>query len=99
MSEIASYAALQPAMHGMRGGQVMKEFEKMVGGIPKDPEALKAAIDGIGETAAVIQKQGQPAHTGSGSTATPKPTTQAEYDAIKPGTIYIDTDGQQKKKK
>lgn len=28
-----------------------------------------------------------------------KPQTQAEYDAIKPGTIYIDTDGQQKKKK
>lgn len=99
MSEIASYAALQPAMHGMRGGQVMKEFEKMVGGIPKDPEALKAAIDGIGETAAVIKKQGQPAHTGSGSGAQPKPTTQAEYDAIKPGTVYVDTDGQQKKKK
>lgn len=31
--------------------------------------------------------------------ATPKPQTQAEYDAIKPGTVYIDTDGQQKKKK
>jgi hypothetical protein len=99
MSEIASYAALQPAMHGMRGGQAMKEFEKMVGGIPKDPEALKAAIDGIGETAAVIKKQGQPAHAGVGSSAPPKPTTQAEYDAIKPGTVYVDTDGQQKKKK
>lgn len=35
----------------------------------------------------------------TGQGATPKPTTQAEYDAIKPGTVYIDTDGQQKKKK
>lgn len=59
MSEIASYAALQPAMHGMRGGAVMKEFEKMVGGVPKNPEALKAAIDGIASTAATMAKQGQ----------------------------------------
>lgn len=97
ISEIASYAALQPAMHGMRGGQVMKEFEKMIGGIPKDPEALKAAIDGIGETAAVIKKQGQPAHTGGGSGAPPTVTTQQQFDALPKGAIYIE-DGRQFKK-
>lgn len=68
MSEIASYAALQPAMHGMRGGQVMKEFEKMVGGIPKNPEAMKAAIDGIASTASVMAKQGQPQQHHAGAT-------------------------------
>lgn len=79
MSEIASYAALQPAMHGMRGGQVMKEFEKMVGGIPKNPDALKAAIDGISSTASVMAKQGQShnsQHPTTGTSQTPSPAVR-----------------------
>lgn len=99
MAEIASYAALQPAMHGMRGGAVMKEFEKMVGGVPKNPEALKAAIDGIAATSSVMAKQGQP-RQGHGNAAQPggsgtpqKATTQAEYDALPKGTRYVDSNG------
>lgn len=98
MSEIASYAALQPAMHGMRGGQVMKEFEKMVGGVPKNPEALKAAIDGIASTASVMQHQGQPQHSGTGGSATQldvkdpqKAATQ--YAALPVGAHFTTPDG------
>lgn len=58
MAEIGSYVALQPGMHGFRGAQALKEFEKIVGGVPKNPEALKAAIDGIAGTARTIQKSG-----------------------------------------
>ena len=52
MTKLASFAALQPALHGMRSHQAMQEFEKMIGGIPKNGESLKAAIDGITESAA-----------------------------------------------
>ena len=52
MAKIASFAALQPALHGMRSHQAMQEFEHMIGGIPKNPESLKAAIDGLTESAA-----------------------------------------------
>lgn len=38
------------------------------------------------------------APTGS-SGAPPSPKTQAEYDALAPGTVYIDTDGVKKRKK
>ena len=52
MTELASFAALQPALHGMRSHDAMREFAKMIGGIPKNPESLKAAIDGIVDSAA-----------------------------------------------
>jgi len=52
MTKLASFAALQPALHGMRSHQAMQEFENMIGGIPKNGESLKAAIDGITESAA-----------------------------------------------
>jgi hypothetical protein len=52
MAKIASFAALQPALHGMRGSQIMTEFTKMIGGVPKNPEAIKSAIDGVTESAA-----------------------------------------------
>lgn len=96
MAEIASYAALQPAMHGMRGGTVMKEFEKMIGGVPKDPEALKAAIDGVAATAGVVQHQGGQPHNQSQG-ATPTVTSQQQFDALPKGAIYIE-DGKQFRK-
>jgi hypothetical protein len=52
MTELASFAALQPALHGMRSHDAMREFAKMIGGIPKNPESLKAAIDGIVDSGA-----------------------------------------------
>jgi hypothetical protein len=53
MAKIASFAALQPALHGMRSHDAMREFEAMIGGIPKNPESLKSAIDGLVESAAI----------------------------------------------
>jgi hypothetical protein len=52
MAKLASFAALQPALHGMRSHDAMKEFERMIGGIPKNGESLKAAVDGLVESAA-----------------------------------------------
>lgn len=58
MARIASYAALQPALHGFRGQQALAQFEKIIGGVPKNPEALKSAIDAIDDTAGIVQRTG-----------------------------------------
>lgn len=52
MAEFASFAALQPALHGFRSHDALREFGKMIGGIPNNPDAAKAAIQGIVEGAA-----------------------------------------------
>jgi hypothetical protein len=52
MAEFASFAALQPALHGFRSHDALKEFAKMIGGIPNNPDSAKAAIQGIVEGAA-----------------------------------------------
>lgn len=53
-ARIGSFAALQPALHGFRGQSALKEFEKLIGGIPKDPDALIRAIQGIQTTAGEV---------------------------------------------
>ena len=46
-----SFADLNPAMHGARGGAAMKHFEDLVGGLQKNPDASIAGIRGILQTA------------------------------------------------
>lgn len=53
-SQIATFAALQPSMHGFRGQDAMRQFEKILGGIPNNPDALIASINGITRTAGAI---------------------------------------------
>lgn len=71
-TKLQSYAALQAAMHGFRGSNVMQDFEKAIGGAQKNPEAIKRAIDGIASTAKVVQKQGG-SHSGGGPTPASAP--------------------------
>lgn len=54
-AEIASFAALNPAMHGFRGTDALREFEKLIGGIPNNPDAMIAAIEGIKKTAGAVE--------------------------------------------
>lgn len=58
-SELASYAALQPALHGFRGQDALNEFMKIIGGLPKDADALIEAIRGIRGTASVVAAHGK----------------------------------------
>lgn len=53
-AQIATFAALQPSMHGFRGMNAVQQFEKVLGGIPNNPDALIAAINGITKTAGAI---------------------------------------------
>ena len=58
-SQIRSFAALNPAMHGFRGKDALNEFVKMLGGLPNNPDSLVAGIQGILKTAGAIRGEGQ----------------------------------------
>ena len=64
-SEMASFAALNPAMHGARGLHAMEHFERLVGGLQQNPDASIEGIRGIIQTAGEInpnlQENKQPA--------------------------------------
>lgn len=53
-AQIQTFAALQPSMHGFKGTDALRQFEKILGGIPNNPQALIAAIHGIQTTAGAI---------------------------------------------
>jgi hypothetical protein len=58
MAQIASFAALQPTLHGFRSEAALKGFEHIIGGVPKNPDALEAAIKAIQGTAGIIATGG-----------------------------------------
>ncbi len=64
-SELKTFSALQPAMHGFRARTSQQAFEKIVGGLAQNPDATIAAIQGILKTASAI--------TGKESGNTPPP--------------------------
>jgi hypothetical protein len=47
MTELMSFAATQPALHAFRSTNAMEAFEKMVGGLAKDPDSTIASIQGL----------------------------------------------------
>lgn len=56
-AQIASFAALNPALHGARGVTAMKEFEKIYGSPINNPDSLIAAIQAGMKTAGNIAPQ------------------------------------------
>jgi hypothetical protein len=66
-SQIASFAALNPALHGFRGKDALNEFLKLIGGLPNNPDALIAGIQGIEKTAGAINPN-LPTQGGGGQT-------------------------------
>jgi len=82
-AELVSFAALQPAAHGARGLQAIKAFESAIGGIPKDADALIAAIQGTVKTTGALIP---PARGGGATTpATPAVGGGAKID-FRPST-------------
>ena len=90
MAQLGSFAALQPTLHGFRGQQALAEFEKIIGGVPKNADALEAAIRAIQGTAQIIERGGNPAPGGAGAGGgVPSPASKAEYDALPRGAHYM----------
>ena len=66
VSQIKSFAALNPSMHGFRGKDALNEFVKLLGGLPNNPDSLIAGIQGILKTAGAINPALQ---SGGGTTS------------------------------
>jgi hypothetical protein len=93
ISEIQSFAALQPALHGFRSSQAMEEFEKSIGGITKNPDSLINAIKGIQATGGIVNLAGKGQLGKSAASGTPTVKTKADFDALPSGATYIGKDG------
>jgi hypothetical protein len=90
-SRLASFAALNPAMHGARGAQAMEHFEKIIGGLQQNPDATVEAIRGIMQTAGAINPNtpqgGGGASSGGGAKEPPRPAgapANAKFNANGP---------------
>lgn len=60
-ASLASYAALQPALHQFRGAAALHHFTDTIGGLPRSPANIIAAIQGIEQGAVQPQiEQGTP---------------------------------------
>jgi hypothetical protein len=66
-AELASFAALQPAQHGFRSTNAMETFEKILGGLQKNPEATIASIRGITATTSLGLPKAAPGQSSAGA--------------------------------
>lgn len=74
-AELATFSALQPAMHGFRSRSAMEAFDAIIGGLQKNPEATIASIEGILQTAGNIRGvQGTPKRGAANPTAPQNPS-------------------------
>lgn len=71
-AELASFAALNPAMHGARGTEAMKHFEQLIGGLQQNPDATIAGIRAIMKTAGAINPNVNATPKGGSSTPPPE---------------------------
>lgn len=58
-AELESFVALQPALHGFRGSDALREFGKLIGGTKQTPESLAAGIKGILRTSTIVSNSGK----------------------------------------
>ena len=76
ISELRSFAALQPAVHGFRSHNALEDFSSIIGPIAKNPAAIEQSIMGIIDTARSVQgeikRNGTPVETPP--VETPPPT-------------------------
>lgn len=71
-SELRSFAALNPAMHGFRSTNALDTFEKIIGGLSKNPDAIIGSIRGILKTAGTLGTVGGQAAQGGANNPTPQ---------------------------
>ena len=76
-SELKTFAALQPAMHGFRSRSAQEAFEKIVGGLAQNPDATIGAIEGILSTAGAINPGLAKSAGGGGSSGKAVSLTEA----------------------
>ena len=61
-STMQSFYAMQPAVHGFRNAEFVKDFDSFVGGLQTNPEATLAGLDGLKPTLESVAKEGKTFH-------------------------------------
>ena len=61
-SKLNSFYALQPAIHGFRNYQLVKDMPSLIGGLSRDPEGTIAGIEGLKGTMQSVAKEGKTFH-------------------------------------
>lgn len=61
-STMQSFYAMQPAIHGFRNAEFVKDFNSFVGGLERDPEATLAGLEGLVPTMQSIATEGKTFH-------------------------------------
>lgn len=94
-STMQSFYAMQPAIHGFRNAEFVKDFNTFVGGLERDPEATLAGLEGLKPTMQSIAKEGRTFHkrtvegrdenAGGGSTKAPAVGTVEDGHRFKGG--------------
>lgn len=61
-SAMKSFYALQPAVHGFRNAEFVKDFEHALGTLERDPDAFIAGMEGLKPTLEAVNKEGKTFH-------------------------------------
>lgn len=61
-SAMKSFYALQPAVHGFRNAEFVKDFETALGTLERDPDAFIAGMQGLKPTLESVAKEGKTYH-------------------------------------
>lgn len=61
-SAMKSFYALQPAVHGFRNAEFVKDFEHALGTLERDPEAFLAGMHGLEPTMKAVANEGKTFH-------------------------------------
>ncbi len=73
-----SFYALQPAVHGFRNAEFVKDFETAIGTLERDPEAFLAGMKGLEPTMKAVAEEGRTYHPRIVSGQNPPSGGQAE---------------------
>ena len=58
-STMKSFYSLQPAIHGFRNAEFVKDFDSFVGSLQTNPEAVIAGLEGLKPTLQAVEKSGR----------------------------------------
>jgi hypothetical protein len=61
-SQLQSFYALQPSVHGFRNAEFVKDFDTFVGNLNTNPEALISGLEGLKPTLDTVAKEGVTYH-------------------------------------
>lgn len=61
-SALQSFYAMQPAVHGFRNAEFVKDFNSFVGGLQTNPDATLAGLEGLKPTLQSVAKEGKTFH-------------------------------------